>query len=81
MCLDTSLGFTPVLEERSPFPRAHLPWLRTLGVDGRVLLGTGFPNLPHPYAKQLAALAELDLGDEWLRAVCWANATNLLRPS
>ena len=81
VCLDTSLGFTPFLEDRIPFPRAHLARLRELGLRGKVLLGTDFPNLPHPYAKQLSALAELNLGEDWLRAVCWNNAANLFELS
>jgi uncharacterized protein len=44
----------------------------------RVLLGTDFPNIPYPYADQLAALQGFDLGDDWLRAVCWHNAARLL---
>ena len=27
----------------------------------------------------MQALAGLDLGDDWLRAVCWYNATRLLQ--
>jgi predicted TIM-barrel fold metal-dependent hydrolase len=81
VCLDTSMGFTQLLEGQSPFPRAYLPRLRELGLRGKVLLGTDFPNLPYPYAEQLAALAGLDLGDDWLRAVCWDNAANLLQLS
>jgi predicted TIM-barrel fold metal-dependent hydrolase len=46
-----------------------------------VLLGTDFPNLPHSYAEQLAALARLDLGDDWLRAVCWDNHHAILGAS
>ncbi len=37
------------------------------------LTGSDFPNLPYPYARQLAGLARLDLGEDWLRAVCWDN--------
>jgi predicted TIM-barrel fold metal-dependent hydrolase len=81
VCLDTSMGFTQFLEGQSPFPRAYLPRLRELGLRGKVLLGTDFPNLSYPYAEQLAALAGLDLGDDWLRAVCWDNAANLLQLS
>ena len=40
---------------------------------GKILLGSDFPNLPYPYARQLAGLAGLDLGEDWLRAVCWDN--------
>jgi len=52
--------------------------LRDLGLGGKLLLGSDFPNLPYPYAEQLAALVALDLGDAWLRAVCWQNAADLL---
>jgi uncharacterized protein len=78
VCLDTTMAFTGFLEAMAPFPRSCLPRLRDLGLAGRVLLGSDFPNLPYPYAEQLAALATLDLGDEWLRAVCWHNAAVLL---
>jgi predicted TIM-barrel fold metal-dependent hydrolase len=76
--VDTAMAFTRIAEQRTPFPRACLSQLRDLGMAGKVLLGTDFPNLPHPYAEQLSALAALDLGDDWLRAVCWDNATALL---
>ena len=42
-----------------------------------MLLGSDFPNIPYPYAHQLEALERLDLGDDWLRAVCWDNAVRL----
>ena len=56
---------------------ALLGRLRELGLAGRVLLGSDFPNIPYPYAHQLDSLARLDLGDDWLRAVCWHNAARL----
>jgi uncharacterized protein len=77
VCLDTTMAFTQFFEEQAPFPRSLLPRLHDLGVGGKVLLGSDFPNLPYPYAEQLAGLAALDLGDEWLRAVCWHNAQAL----
>jgi len=77
--LDTTMAFTAFSERTAPFPRALLPRLRDLGLAGRVLLGSDFPNLPYPYAEQLAALVALDLGDDWLRAVCWDNAAALLK--
>jgi predicted TIM-barrel fold metal-dependent hydrolase len=40
-------------------------------------LGSDFPNIPYPYAEQLAGLARLELGDAWLRAVSWDNAARL----
>jgi hypothetical protein len=36
------------------------------------------PNIPNPYLAQLAALARLDLGDAWLRGVCYFNPARLL---
>jgi uncharacterized protein len=77
VCLDTTMGFTAFTEQTAPYPRALLPRLGALGLAGRVLLGSDFPNIPYPYAHQLAALAELELGDAWLRGVCWHNAADL----
>ena len=33
------------------------------------------PRLTHLYARQIAGLTRVDLGDDWLRAVCWDSAT------
>jgi uncharacterized protein len=74
--LDTTMAFTDFFEEMAPFPRELLPRLRDLG--DRVLLGSDFPNLPYPYAHQLEALERLELGEDWLRRVCWENAAALL---
>jgi uncharacterized protein len=76
--LDTTMTFTGFLEARRPFPVERLSLLRDLGLAGKVLLGTDFPNLPYPYGHQLDALARLDLGEDWLRAVCWRNGASLL---
>ncbi|GGV05243.1 amidohydrolase [Kitasatospora herbaricolor] len=73
--LDTTMAFTAFTERDSPFPPAELPRLRAL--QGRILLGTDFPNIPYPYAEALDALAGLGLGEEWLRAVCHDNAAEL----
>ncbi|MFC3500135.1 amidohydrolase family protein [Micromonospora krabiensis] len=75
--LDTTMAFTPFLDRLVPFPDDERPRLRELGLAGKVLLGSDFPNIPYPYADQLAGLARLDLGDDWLRAVCWGNAAAL----
>ncbi|MET8042777.1 amidohydrolase family protein [Micromonospora sp. NPDC005215] len=75
--LDTTMAFTPFFEQFVPFPDDELPRLRELGLSGKVLLGSDFPNIPYPYADQLTGLARLDLGDDWLRAVCWDNAAAL----
>jgi uncharacterized protein len=77
VALDTTMAFTPFFERFGPFPPEALPRLRALGLAGKVLLGSDFPNIPHAYASQLAALAGLGLGEPWLRAVCWDNATRM----
>ena len=76
--LDTTMVFTPFFEEMAAYPRDLLPRLRELGLAGKVLLGSDFPNLPYPYAEQLASLARLDLGEDWLRGACWHNPAALL---
>jgi predicted TIM-barrel fold metal-dependent hydrolase len=74
--LDTTMVFTPFFDEvGAAFPTDLLPRLRDL--QKKVLLGSDFPNIPYPYAEQLAGLARLDLGDEWLRDVCWGNGVRL----
>jgi predicted TIM-barrel fold metal-dependent hydrolase len=75
--LDTTVAFTDFFEAMTPFPSQLLPRLSELGEAGKVLLGSDFPNIPYPYAHQLEALERLDLGEEWLRRVCWANAEHL----
>lgn len=73
--LDTTMAFTDWAERDAPFPRDGLARLRDL--KGRVLFGTDYPNIPYPYAHTLRSLARLDLGDDWLRAVCHDNAADL----
>jgi uncharacterized protein len=75
--LDTTLVFTDFMERLAPFPATRLPELAKL--RDRILLGSDFPNIPHPYLHQLQALARLGLGTPWLRAVCHDNAARLLR--
>ncbi len=77
VALDTTMAFTPFFERLTPFPARALPRLRALGLAGKVLLGSDFPNIPYPYAEQIAGLAGLDLGEPWLRAVCWENAARI----
>lgn len=79
VALDTTMAFTPFFEEMGgSYPRELLSRLRDLGLAGKVHLGSDFPNIPYAYAVQLEALERLDLGDEWLRAVCWSNTEALL---
>ncbi|MFI5736234.1 amidohydrolase family protein [Kribbella sp. NPDC051587] len=74
--LDTTMALTPFTEALMPFPRSLVPRLADLA--DRIVLGSDFPNIPYPYATQLQALADLDLGDDWLRTVCWTNGARLL---
>jgi predicted TIM-barrel fold metal-dependent hydrolase len=75
LLLDTTMVFTDFTEQLAPFPPREFPRLRDL--QDRILLGTDFPNIPYPYLHQLESLARLELGDDWLRAVCHHNATHL----
>ena len=74
--LDTTMCFTDFIGEQYP------DWLvpRLVDLQPKILLGTDFPTIPYPYAHQLESLARLDLGDDWLRAVCWENGVELFGP-
>ncbi|HET9899134.1 MAG TPA: amidohydrolase family protein [Streptosporangiaceae bacterium] len=74
--LDTTMAFTDFMNDIAPFPDELLPRLEDAG--DRIVLGTDFPSIPYPYAHQLRALARTGLGDDWLRAVCYANPARLL---
>jgi predicted TIM-barrel fold metal-dependent hydrolase len=78
--LDTTMVFTGFFDEAAPYPDDLLPRLAALG--DRVLFGSDFPTIPYPYLDQLEGLARVagrhpDLGEEWLRRVCWHNAVEL----
>ena len=73
--LDTTMAFTDFMSSAAAYPPSLLPRVRALG--HKVLLGSDFPNVPYPYAHQLEALARLNLGEDWLRAVCHDNAARL----
>jgi hypothetical protein len=73
--LDTTMAFTDFSEAPAPFPPAERGRLADLGE--RILFGSDFPNIPYPYAHALHALRRLELGDDWLRAVCHHNAARL----
>jgi predicted TIM-barrel fold metal-dependent hydrolase len=74
--LDTTMVFTPFFDSLgAAFPSGLVPRLRDL--QPKVLLGSDFPHIPYPYAEQLAGLASLGLGDDWLRDVCWHNGAGL----
>ncbi|MFN2540533.1 MAG: amidohydrolase family protein [Mycobacteriales bacterium] len=74
--LDTTMAFTDFAELAAPFPQALRA--RLLQLEHKVLLGSDFPNTPHPYAHQVEALLRLGLGDAWLRSVLHDNGDRLL---
>lgn len=74
--LDTTMVATDFTERFAPLPEGFPARLAELG--DRVVLGSDFPNIPYPYAHQLASLARLGLGDGWMRKVLWENGARLL---
>jgi uncharacterized protein len=68
--LDTAMVFTepPYL---GPSPTHLVERLGALGE--RTVFGSDFPTIPHQFAAQVSGLADLGLGDDWLRAVLWTN--------
>jgi uncharacterized protein len=76
--LDTTMAFTPFIDEVMPFPPSHLHRLQQLG--DRILFGSDFPNIPHGYADAMRWITELPgIDDEWLRRVFYRNAAMLFR--
>ncbi len=76
--LDTTMVFTDFFGP-PPTPTSCCRGWSTC--SDKVLLGTDFPTIPYPYVHQLEGLARLDLGDDWLRAVCWENGARLFGPT
>ena len=74
--LDTTMAFTEFTEKLAPFPTELIARLDDLGE--KIVLGSDFPNIPYPYADQLSALANLGLGDDWIRGVLYKNAARLM---
>ena len=73
--LDTTMVFVDFFGATGSYPRELLP--RLVALEPKILLGSDFPTIPYPYAHQLEGLARLDLGDDWLRSVCWENGARL----
>lgn len=73
--LDTTMFATDFTQRLMPFDPADRS--RLVALRDKILLGTDFPSIPYPYAHQLAALHRLELGEDWLRAVLWANGARL----
>jgi len=74
--VDTTMCFVDTFGNQEELGRELAPRLAAL--RDKVVLGADFPNIPHDYAHQLEVLERLDLGDDWLRAVCWDNSTRLI---
>jgi hypothetical protein len=80
--LDTTMVGTAFTESLAPVP-ADWP-ARLADVGDRVVFGSDFPNIPYPYAEQVAALAGWAAADERLgagfaRAVLHDNPAALLQ--
>lgn len=74
--LDTTMAFTPFIDETMPYPTAEVPRVRDLG--HKILFGSDFPNIPYAYGEALTALTRIDgIDDEWLRKVLHDNAVAL----
>jgi predicted TIM-barrel fold metal-dependent hydrolase len=73
--LDTAMVFggPPAI---GAFPARLVERLGALG--DRIVFGSDFPSVSWPFADQLAGLAALGLGEDWLRAVLWHNGARLL---
>jgi uncharacterized protein len=55
--LDTTMAFTPFVDETMPFPPAHQHRLQQLG--DRILFGSDFPNIPYSYADAMRSITQL----------------------
>jgi predicted TIM-barrel fold metal-dependent hydrolase len=73
--LDTTMVFTDFFDRDAPYPADLVP--RLVDLQAKVLLGSDFPTIPYEYARQLEGLERLDLGEDWLRDVCWHNGARL----
>jgi uncharacterized protein len=79
--LDTTMVFTdPPFGD--PVPPTATARARALALEGRILLGSDFPSIPHRYVAQIRGLAGLELPADALRGVLYDNAARLLgRPT
>lgn len=75
--LDTTMIGTPYFEHIAPLSADDIATMGQL--QDRIVLGTDFPNIPYPYADQIAALDGWGLGESWLKDVCWTNGARLLQ--
>jgi uncharacterized protein len=72
--LDTAMVFTdpPYLGPSPLYLVGRIGALRE-----QIVFGSDFPTIPHHFAAQVGGLAELGLGDDWLRDVLWHNGVRL----
>ncbi len=75
--LDTTMAFTDFMNNLAQFPVDLRSRLLDAGLASDVLFGSDFPNIPYTYAQAVDALVRLGLGEEWLRAVLFANGSEL----
>lgn len=73
--LDTTMSFTPFVDEMMPMEPEALSRLPDVG--DRILFGSDFPNIPYPYLTAVEAVVGLGLGEDWNRAVLYDNAVRL----
>ena len=64
--LDTTMVGTPFTEDFAPLPLDWAARLAELSGEGRVVLGTDFPNIPYGYWRQLEAIRSWALADDRL---------------
>ncbi|GLZ30780.1 hydrolase [Lentzea sp. NBRC 105346] len=75
--IDTTMVGVPFSEAFAPLPD---DWaLRLADLGDRVAFGSDFPNIPYDYATQLRAIAEWEIGSDFLRSVLYFNPSALLR--
>ena len=78
VALDTTMVFTGFFDKLAPFPAGDLPLARELGMAGKILLGSDFPNLPYPYEEERDALWLRDLPPAVYQKMFHDNAAALL---
>ena len=80
--LDTAMVLTEpaYLEAPGTEPPGRAARLAALAHDGKLLFGSDFPTIPHPYAAQVRGMAQLELDAAGLRKLLHDSAQALLRP-
>ena len=78
--LDTAMVLTdpPYLESLDSEPPDRNARLAALARDGKLLFGSDFPTIPHPYAAQVRGLAQLRLDAAGLSSLLHDSAQSLL---